>query len=158
MASAVFILDLSGKLLICRDYRGDVKLNMAERFVQKILDEDEVDVKPVMNEDGITYSFVKYSGLILLAATRSNANVTSILLFLYHLIHVSPSSISPPTTTTTITPLPIFPLPLHPIPCPSLVCFFEKKNISFFPSEFTNCLKMASLPLVIMPFSPPLVL
>eukprot|EP00003_Mantamonas_plastica_P007371 TRINITY_DN1618_c0_g3_i1.p1 TRINITY_DN1618_c0_g3~~TRINITY_DN1618_c0_g3_i1.p1 ORF type:complete len:458 (+),score=137.88 TRINITY_DN1618_c0_g3_i1:30-1376(+) len=88
MASAVFILDLSGKLLICRDYRGDVKLNMAERFVQKILDEDEVDVKPVMNEDGITYSFVKYSGLILLAATRSNANVTSILLFLYHLIHV----------------------------------------------------------------------
>jgi AP-1 complex subunit mu len=37
-ASAVFILDQKGKILISRNYRGDVPMNVASRFVSKLLD------------------------------------------------------------------------------------------------------------------------
>jgi AP-1 complex subunit mu len=34
-ASALFILDLKGRVILSRDYRGDVPLKFAERFVVK---------------------------------------------------------------------------------------------------------------------------
>ena len=41
--SAVFALDLKGKVIIARDYRGDVALNCTERFTQHLADvENEV--------------------------------------------------------------------------------------------------------------------
>lgn len=38
-ASAVFIMDVKGRVLIWRDYRGDVSATQAERFFNKLMDQ-----------------------------------------------------------------------------------------------------------------------
>jgi hypothetical protein len=37
-ASAVFLLDMKGRVLVWRDYRGDVTSAQAERFFSKLMD------------------------------------------------------------------------------------------------------------------------
>ena len=37
-ASAVYILDMKGRVLIWRDYRGDVPASAAEKFFAKLLE------------------------------------------------------------------------------------------------------------------------
>eukprot|EP01100_Stratorugosa_tubuloviscum_P007343 TRINITY_DN305_c7_g1_i1.p1 TRINITY_DN305_c7_g1~~TRINITY_DN305_c7_g1_i1.p1 ORF type:complete len:458 (+),score=179.70 TRINITY_DN305_c7_g1_i1:100-1374(+) len=87
--SALFILDSKGKLLISRNYRGDVPTNIAEKFMNKLLEEEEeVNIKPVVEEDGITYIYVKHNNLYLLAVTNRNANAAMIILFLFKIIDV----------------------------------------------------------------------
>lgn len=62
-ASALFILDQKGKILISRNYRGDVPMSVASRFLSKVLEEDELNVKPIIEEEGVSYIFVKYNNL-----------------------------------------------------------------------------------------------
>lgn len=73
--SAVFILDSRGKILIWRDYRGDVPLAAAERFIDIVNMAEESDIKPIFVDDGITYVSIKHNNLLLLAVTPKNANV-----------------------------------------------------------------------------------
>ncbi|KAH3743407.1 clathrin-adaptor medium chain apm 1 [Pelomyxa schiedti] len=87
-ASAVFILDAKGKQLISRNFRGDVPMSMASRFIMRLLEEDEVTMKPVINEEGITYVFVKHNGLFFLAISDRNINAMLTLTFLYKFIEV----------------------------------------------------------------------
>jgi hypothetical protein len=42
-ASAVFIMDVKGRVLIWRDYRGDVSATQAERFFNKLMDQQVSD-------------------------------------------------------------------------------------------------------------------
>jgi len=51
-ASAVFILDTKGKVIISRNYRGDVPMNCVERFSGHVLDAEEADERPVWLEHG----------------------------------------------------------------------------------------------------------
>jgi len=87
-ASAVFILDQKGKILISRNYRGDVPMNVASRFISKLLEEDEMNVRPIIEEEGVSYIYVKHNNLYLLATTERNANAAMILLYLYKMIEV----------------------------------------------------------------------
>lgn len=34
--SAILVLDLKGRVLLARDYRGDIPLKQADRFIQKV--------------------------------------------------------------------------------------------------------------------------
>jgi AP-1 complex subunit mu len=86
--SALYILDLKGKILICRDYRGDVSTKSAGKFVSKLLDEEELNVKPITELDGVTHAYIRHQNLYLLATTKSNANAAMILLFLYRIVDV----------------------------------------------------------------------
>jgi AP-1 complex subunit mu len=114
VASAVFILDLKGKVLIARNYRGDVNMGCVEKFLPLMLDEEESAggsgyATPVLTEDGISYLYVKHNNLYrkwndkdkspsgpyethvrrtVLAVTRKNSNATTILLFLHKLVEV----------------------------------------------------------------------
>jgi AP-1 complex subunit mu len=87
-ASAAFILDHKGKVLICRNYRGDVPMSVASKFVSEMLMEEEVNVKPVVEVDGVSFVYVKYNSLYLLATTERNANAGMVLVYLYRLIEV----------------------------------------------------------------------
>ena len=40
-ASAFFILDLKGSIILYRDYRGDVPIKFAERFISKLNELEE---------------------------------------------------------------------------------------------------------------------
>lgn len=88
-ASAVFVLDLKGKVLIARDYRGDVPLSYADRFMARLADaETEGSVAPVLLEEGITYTYIQHNNLYLLAVSRCNANAVATLTFLHRLVAV----------------------------------------------------------------------
>ena len=52
VASAVFVTDLSGKMIISRNYRGDVPLSRAvERFAKYLLDTPDEQKKPIFYAD-----------------------------------------------------------------------------------------------------------
>jgi len=87
-ASAVFILDVKGKVIISRNYRGDVPMNCVERFSGHVLEADEADERPVWLEHGTTYVYIKYNNLYIMAVTQRNPNAAMILLFLYRLVEV----------------------------------------------------------------------
>ncbi|KAI9308722.1 AP-1 complex subunit MU-1 [Cunninghamella echinulata] len=89
MASAVFILDLKGKVLISRNYRGDIPMSAVEKFMPLISEaEDEQVPLPCFTHDGINYLYLKHSNLYLLALTRKNTNAASIMLYLHKLTQV----------------------------------------------------------------------
>ncbi|XP_042413268.1 AP-1 complex subunit mu-2-like isoform X1 [Zingiber officinale] len=88
--SALFLLDIKGRVLIWRDYRGDVSAVQAERFFTKLI-EKEVDPEshsPVAIDDGISYMFIQHSNVFLMTAARQNCNAASILLFLHRVVDV----------------------------------------------------------------------
>lgn len=113
--SAVFVLDSKGKQLIGRDFRGDTPAGCVERFVNIVTGETgpavaaagcvpshapclaptagsdvdtEADIKPVIHDEGITYSYVTYNSLYLLAVSRTNVNAVAVLYFLHRLVDV----------------------------------------------------------------------
>lgn len=92
-ASAVFILDVKGKVIISRNYRGDVPMNCVERFSGHVLEADEADERPVWLEHGTTYVYIKYNNLYIMAVTTRNSNAAMILLFLYRLVEVRRTTI-----------------------------------------------------------------
>jgi len=87
-ASAIFILDLKGKVIIGRNYRGEVPMSVTERFQQQVVEQDDSLVKPVFSEDGINFVWIRYNNLYMLAVTQRNANAALILAFLYKLAEV----------------------------------------------------------------------
>ncbi|KAE9467436.1 hypothetical protein C3L33_00663, partial [Rhododendron williamsianum] len=89
-ASALFILDVKGRCLIWRDYRGDVTSVQAERYFSKLL-EKEGDIEthgPVGYDNGVTYMFIQHSNVFLMTASRQNCNAASLLLFLHRIVDV----------------------------------------------------------------------
>ncbi len=88
-ASAVFILDLKGRPILIRDYRGDVSTKYAERFITKVNELEETGkVSPIIYDEGVTYIYIQYSNLYLLTVARNNINAAAILLFLHKLREV----------------------------------------------------------------------
>jgi AP-1 complex subunit mu len=59
VVSAVFFIDLKGKVLISRNYRGDVTRVQAERFAQKVQETDPTELKPVFVDAGVTYMYLQ---------------------------------------------------------------------------------------------------
>jgi len=85
-ASAVFILDGRGKVILWRNYRGEVPPLVAERFMINVVEEsDEANIKPVFVEDGICYCWIKYNSLYFLGVSKKNSNAVMILTYLYKL-------------------------------------------------------------------------
>lgn len=88
VASAVFIMDLKGKVIISRNYRGDVPLNVAERFSLYVQEKDEMEMRPVFSIDGLTFVYIKCNNIILMSVTKKNSNIALLLFFLYRLTNV----------------------------------------------------------------------
>jgi AP-1 complex subunit mu len=61
VASAVYIMDLKGKVIISRNYRGDIPMNASDKFSLHIGEKDEMDLRPVFTLDGVTYAYIKVS-------------------------------------------------------------------------------------------------
>jgi len=59
---------------------------MKKRLVHQ--EEEEANLKPVFEEDGINYIYVQHNNLYLLAVSRRNTDATLVLLYLYTLIKV----------------------------------------------------------------------
>ncbi len=87
-ASAIFILDLKGKVVISRNYRGDVPMSTIDKFSRHLLEDEEAQMKPVFTDDGYTFMYVRHTNLYLVAVTKRNANAIVVLNFLYRLVDI----------------------------------------------------------------------
>ncbi|KAM3374617.1 AP-1 complex subunit mu-2 isoform X2 [Capsicum galapagoense] len=88
--SALFLLDMKGRCLISRDYRGDVTAQLVEKVFTKLLEKEE-DLEshgPVCHENGVNYMFIQHKNIYLLAASRQNSNAASLLFFLHRVVDV----------------------------------------------------------------------
>lgn len=92
VASAVFVLDVKGKVLINRNYRGDIPMSAVDKFMPMILDAEDNEgetLGPVLQGDnGINYVYIQHNNLYLLALTRKNSNVAAILVYLHKMKQV----------------------------------------------------------------------
>lgn len=88
VASAVFLTDLQGKIIISRNYRGDVDVSAVTKFADRLSSEDDVNLKPVFTEDGVTYVYVRYNNLYILSLCKTNSNVFTVMLFMLRMASV----------------------------------------------------------------------
>ncbi|KAI9197438.1 adaptor complex AP-3 domain-containing protein [Polychytrium aggregatum] len=91
VASSIFILDLKGKVLISRNYRGDIPMSAVEKFMPLVLAAEELDQTPspvISTEDGVHFLYIRYNNLYLLAMAKKNPNAATILLFLHKLAEI----------------------------------------------------------------------
>jgi len=85
----VHVLDLKGKSLITRDYRGDVPTHSIERFIALVQEaEDEARQSPIIVTKDVTFAYIKHNNLYIVATCTKNANVTLILSFLHKAVGV----------------------------------------------------------------------
>ena len=59
MLSAMFIMDSKGKVIISRNYRGDVPMTVNERFATYISEKEELEHRPVFTDEGYTFVYIK---------------------------------------------------------------------------------------------------
>ena len=89
VASAIFILDLKGKVLISRNYRGDIPTNVIERFPKLLAEQEENNtVTPIIQDDNHTFVFIKHSNIYVVSLTNNNANATMLISFMHSLCKV----------------------------------------------------------------------
>ncbi|XP_033636389.1 AP-1 complex subunit mu-1 [Asterias rubens] len=87
--SAVFFLDLKGKVLISRNYRGDVDMSSVDKFMALLLDrEEEGQVSPILTHGSVTFMFIKCNNLYLVACSKKNANVALVFTILHKIVEV----------------------------------------------------------------------
>ena len=65
--------------MLFRDYRGDVPISCIETFMTRLHE---------MEEAGISFVYVQYANLYLMAVTRCNSNATAALLFLHKVVEI----------------------------------------------------------------------
>lgn len=91
VASAIYFLDLKGKILLSRNYRGDIPPDAADRFLG-LLGRTEEDQRsppsPILYHGGLSYIYIRHANLYVLAVSRKNSNAMSILVFLKKLCQV----------------------------------------------------------------------
>ncbi|XP_074785914.1 AP-1 complex subunit mu-2 isoform X3 [Athene noctua] len=88
-ASALFILDLKGKPLISRNYKGDVGLGEIEHFMGLVLQrEEEGALTPLLTHGKVHFLWIKHANLYLVATTKKNGNASLVYSFLYKVVEV----------------------------------------------------------------------
>ena len=69
--------------------RGDIPLKVSEQFVTKLNElEDTNKVSPVILYENITFIYIQYSNLYILALSRTNSNAAAILAFLHKIVDI----------------------------------------------------------------------
>lgn len=92
MASQIHFLDIKGKPLLSRDYKGDISSTTIEKFPLLLLElentVDDGEYKLFINHEGINYIFINHNNLYICALTRKNENIMTIIIFLSKLVEV----------------------------------------------------------------------
>lgn len=88
-ASAIYILDLKGKVLISRNYRDNVDMALIEKFLPNLLDREEEGLtSPIVQVNNVNFLFVKHNNVYVVAPTTKNANVALVFVFIYKIINI----------------------------------------------------------------------
>ena len=68
VASCIYILDLKGKVLISRNYRGDIPPTAVDKFMTLLLEEEEAGgdsgcASPILTDEGINFLYIKHNNV-----------------------------------------------------------------------------------------------
>lgn len=63
--TAIYFLDLKGKVLLERDYRGDIPAEAGERFVTLLaeMEDQQRTATPILTCNGVTYVHIRHANL-----------------------------------------------------------------------------------------------
>lgn len=86
MASVVALLDAKGRQLLHRDYRGDVPVELLDDWAFLLL--NTPSGTPVVQHKGVSFVYVLFNDVYVLALTRRHASVFDVLVFLSQLVDV----------------------------------------------------------------------
>ncbi|VDD85744.1 unnamed protein product [Enterobius vermicularis] len=88
-SSAVYILDLKGKVIIARNYRGDIDMGVIDKFLPLLMErEEEGRQSPVLDHPDATFIYIKHTNLYFVSTSCKNVNVALVLTFLYKCVQV----------------------------------------------------------------------
>ncbi|CAG2167010.1 unnamed protein product [Oppiella nova] len=88
-SSAIYFLDLKGKVLISRNYRGDIDMNSIDKFIPILMDrEEDGSLNPILRHNDTTFAFIKCNNLYIVSVTKKNANVSLVFSFLHKIVNV----------------------------------------------------------------------
>lgn len=92
MASQIHFLDIKGKPLLSRDYKGDIPSNTIDQFPLLLLENESLSASgecpPFVNHNGINFVYILHNNLYICALTRSNDNVLAMVVFMSQVIEV----------------------------------------------------------------------
>lgn len=90
MASQIHFLDIKGKQLLSRDYKGDIPANTIDQFPLLLLELENADdgYKPFLHHQGVNYIYIQHNNLYICALSRNNENVMLIVVFLSRMVEV----------------------------------------------------------------------
>ena len=83
--SAIYFLDRKGRIIIFRNYRGEVDQDISEGFINEVLELDEANMKPTFTIDDVHYIWIRHQNIYIVAVGKRNINVAMIFSFLYKL-------------------------------------------------------------------------
>ncbi|CAB3241455.1 unnamed protein product [Arctia plantaginis] len=88
-SAAIYILDVKGKVLISRNYRGDVDLGVIDKFMPLLMEkEEEGMLTPLLQTSECTFAYIKTNNLYIVSTTKKNANIALVFVFLYKIVEV----------------------------------------------------------------------
>jgi hypothetical protein len=88
--SGIYILDMKGKVLISRNYRGDIETNVVDKFIGLLMDrEEEGQVSPLIQTQEATFAYIKHNNLYVVATSKRNSNIVMIFALLHKICSVS---------------------------------------------------------------------
>ena len=83
--SAIYFLDRKGRIIIFRNYRGEVDQDISEGFINEVLELDEANMKPAFTIDNVHYIWIRHQNIYIVAVGKRNINVAMAFSFLYKL-------------------------------------------------------------------------
>jgi len=88
--SGIYILDHKKRVLIGRDYRGDLQPNAIELFTKKLLELDENTCSPliVLEKEQLSFFFKRINNLIFVLISKTNSNGIMMFTFIYKLSQI----------------------------------------------------------------------
>eukprot|EP01116_Phalansterium_solitarium_P022346 TRINITY_DN733_c0_g1_i1.p1 TRINITY_DN733_c0_g1~~TRINITY_DN733_c0_g1_i1.p1 ORF type:complete len:432 (-),score=175.71 TRINITY_DN733_c0_g1_i1:185-1480(-) len=87
-AHALFFLDAKGKTIITRNYRSDLPPNVVQRFFAKVSEEEDQTATPVVEDDDVSYVYIKHNDIYLMIVTDGNADAAQLLVYLHRIVEV----------------------------------------------------------------------
>ena len=83
--SAIYFLDRKGRIIIFRNYRGEVDQDISEGFINEVLELDEANMKPAFTIDNVHYIWIRHQNIYIVVVGKRNINVAMTFSFLYKL-------------------------------------------------------------------------
>ena len=86
--SAIYILDLKGRIIIQRKYREDIEDDLYNEFTKKQIEKGESLWPMFIDQKGNTYFHSRHKNLIFLGIAKQNVNSTLVFTYMHKLVEV----------------------------------------------------------------------